>query len=102
MNNSKLKKEKVIQLSPNIGSNDLERKKKDTLKFLSKGHPVKVRLFLSGREKDIISHQECQDKLESWFPKEEWSKYIKSSSSKTKSRNYFLFMKPIKEVLIHE
>ena len=47
---------KGIRLSFKIGDHDLEIRKKNTLKFLDKGHKVKIEMLLRGREnahKDI-------------------------------------------------
>lgn len=41
---------KEVQLSPNIGEHDYETKKKSIIKFLEKGHKVKVSVFFKGRE----------------------------------------------------
>jgi len=42
--------QKTIQLTPNIGENDLLRKVNDIQKFLDKGHRVLVQVFMKGRE----------------------------------------------------
>ncbi len=42
---------KGIRLTLKIGPNDMETRKKQSLKFLSKGNKVKIDLILKGREK---------------------------------------------------
>ena len=63
MNGLKTMKNKEIQLTVNIGSNDRIRKAKQTAKFLEKGNGVQVRLRLkrgreSGRTSDAASVME--------------------------------------------
>ena len=40
---------KEVQFSPNIGEHDYETKKKNVIKFLSKGNKVKCTVFFKGR-----------------------------------------------------
>lgn len=50
-NRSKIVETKIIRLSLRIGKHDLEYKIKQSLKFLSIGHKVKIEMVLKGREK---------------------------------------------------
>lgn len=49
---------KEIQLSPNIGTHDLDVKIKQAKSFINEGHKVKVTLTLKGREK--LRREECK------------------------------------------
>jgi len=52
---------KGIRLTLKIGPNDLETRKKQSLKFLEKGHKVRVELILRGREKAFADR--AQEKM---------------------------------------
>lgn len=53
-NKQKGQQQKVVQLTPNIGENDLSRKIADMQKFLDKGHRVLVYVTMKGRESKHI------------------------------------------------
>lgn len=58
---------KEIQLSPNIGQNDIDYRIKQANKFLEKGNQVKVTLSFRGRERvhDEIGLKTIQDFINS-------------------------------------
>ena len=47
----KVKKDKTIKLTPFIGDNDLERKIKQGVSFVEKGHRVKFQMDVHGKGK---------------------------------------------------
>lgn len=56
---------KNVQLSFNISDHDLETRKKEAEKFLNKGHKVRVKLFLKGRENALEDH--AREKVEAFL-----------------------------------
>jgi translation initiation factor IF-3 len=93
----KVKKEKTIQIKFGIGVHDLKTKLRNTLKFLENGHPVKMRILISGRQKDINSNERVIEEMLKWFGDASWRKYLKkdlrSSITVTKRREFYLFFK---------
>ena len=74
-------KTKVIQIKPGTGTNELELKGRKIGEWISKGHRVRIDLFLAGRYK-YMENSFLREKLESFLPyiSEPWdvSEQIKS------------------------
>ncbi len=55
---SKTKETKEIRISLKIETHDLETKMKRAREFLEKGHPIRISLFLKGRENMFVNQGE--------------------------------------------
>ena len=85
---NKVKEYKIYQVSYNIGQNDLEYRKKNINKHLSKGIPIKVSMQIKGRANNLYTNP--LEKLLEMF-----SEY-KIINSWGKNNNYYLFINNIK------
>ena len=84
---------KVIRLSPNIDTNDLNTKVNQARKFLSKGAKIKVSLRFRGRE---MAHKDVgREILDSFFEKLEDAAVI-DKPAKMEGRSMVMFLSATK------
>jgi translation initiation factor IF-3 len=84
---------KGVRLSLRIGSNDLEVRRKQASKFLSKGSKVRIEMILRGREKAY--RQQAQEVMDTFIDllKEEYDIRVESPLKNAGNRIHMLIAK---------